>query len=48
LEQLGRINQKHSPALLPDSHTHPDHSAADWLSEGAPLFVLREGFDSSG
>jgi hypothetical protein len=46
LEQLGRIKQKHSPALLTDSHAHPDHSAADWLFHGASLFVPREGFDS--
>jgi glyoxylase-like metal-dependent hydrolase (beta-lactamase superfamily II) len=47
-ERLRQIKQEYAPDLVINSHTHPDHSAGNWLFEGTPLLVPQEGFDSSG
>ena len=47
-ERLRQVKQEYAPDLVINSHTHPDHSAGNWLFEGTPLLVPREGFDTSG
>ncbi len=47
-ERLRQVKQEYAPDLVINSHTHPDHSAGNWLFEGTPVFVPREGFDTSG
>jgi glyoxylase-like metal-dependent hydrolase (beta-lactamase superfamily II) len=48
VQRLRQIKQECAPDLVINSHTHPDHSAGNWLFEGTPLLVPREGFDTSG
>ena len=48
LKRLERIREEYRPDLVLNSHTHPDHSAGNWLFEGAPLLVPQEGFAISG
>jgi len=48
LERLERIREKHRPDVVLNSHTHPDHSAGNWLFDGVPLLVPRQGFGISG
>jgi glyoxylase-like metal-dependent hydrolase (beta-lactamase superfamily II) len=48
LRRLKHIRKKYRPDLVLNSHTHPDHSAGNWLFEGVPLLVPQEGFDVSG
>lgn len=48
LERLQRVSEEYRPDIVLNSHTHPDHSAANWLFEGTPVLVPREGFDDSG
>jgi glyoxylase-like metal-dependent hydrolase (beta-lactamase superfamily II) len=31
-----------------NSHTHPDHSAGNWVFRNKPIYVPEEGFDTSG
>jgi glyoxylase-like metal-dependent hydrolase (beta-lactamase superfamily II) len=47
-ERLRQIKREYDPGLVINSHTHPDHSAGNWLFERTPLLVPQEGFDSSG
>ncbi|HUW95608.1 MAG TPA: MBL fold metallo-hydrolase, partial [Anaerolineae bacterium] len=47
-ERLRQIKREYAPDLVINSHTHPDHSAGNWLFEGTPLLVPQEGFDTSG
>jgi glyoxylase-like metal-dependent hydrolase (beta-lactamase superfamily II) len=48
IERLERINEEYHPDLVLNSHTHPDHTAGNWVLEGTPLLVPWEGFDTSG
>ncbi len=48
IRRLERIREEHRPDLVLNSHTHPDHTAGNWLFDGAPLLVPREGFGTSG
>ena len=46
--RLERIRDQYRPHLVLNSHTHPDHTAGNWIFDGVPLLVPREGFDTSG
>lgn len=48
IETLERLKTEHNVSLVINSHTHPDHSAGNWVFRGRPIFVPREGFATSG
>jgi len=48
VRRLERIREQYRPDLVLNSHTHPDHTAGNWLFDGVPLVVPREGFGTSG
>jgi ribonuclease/clavin/mitogillin len=46
--RLEEIKREYAPDLVINSHTHPDHSAGNWVFGDTPLMVPREGFETSG
>ncbi|MHA2368951.1 MAG: MBL fold metallo-hydrolase [Candidatus Hodarchaeales archaeon] len=50
LEILNELRQKFNIVTIINSHTHPDHSAGNWLFEkdNCPIYVPREGFETAG
>lgn len=48
IETLNRLKTEHRVSLVINSHTHPDHSAGNWVFRGTPIIVPREGFATSG
>jgi glyoxylase-like metal-dependent hydrolase (beta-lactamase superfamily II) len=48
LEVLREIKKSYDIDFIINSHTHPDHSACNWLFNGKPIYVPEEGFDTSG
>ncbi|MFW9917742.1 MAG: MBL fold metallo-hydrolase [Candidatus Thorarchaeota archaeon] len=50
LNILKELRQKFSIVTIINSHTHPDHSAGNWLFEkdNCPIYVPREGFETAG
>lgn len=48
IEILESLKRKYNLTCVINSHTHPDHSAGNWVLKARPIWVPREGFDSSG
>jgi len=48
LEILREIKKNYDIDFVINSHTHPDHSACNWLFANKPIYVPKEGFDTSG
>jgi len=48
LEILREIKKKYDLDFVINSHTHPDHSACNWMFSDKPIYVPKEGFDTSG
>jgi glyoxylase-like metal-dependent hydrolase (beta-lactamase superfamily II) len=48
VRRLEQIKERYAPDLVINSHTHPDHSAGNWVFQGIPLMVPKEGFETSG
>ena len=48
IEHLRQLRQEYDVARVINSHSHPDHSAGNWVFEGRPIQVPDEGFDSNG
>jgi glyoxylase-like metal-dependent hydrolase (beta-lactamase superfamily II) len=48
IETLKRLKTEHKINFVINSHTHPDHSAGNWVFQGTPIFVPKEGFATSG
>jgi len=48
IETLKHLKTEHKITFVINSHTHPDHSAGNWLFRGTPIFVPKEGFATSG
>ncbi|MBS7247736.1 MAG: MBL fold metallo-hydrolase [Candidatus Jordarchaeales archaeon] len=48
IEHLKEIRREWRVDLVINSHTHPDHSAGNWVFEDVPIYVPREGFATSG
>jgi glyoxylase-like metal-dependent hydrolase (beta-lactamase superfamily II) len=48
IETLKRLRTEHAISVVINSHTHPDHSAGNWVFRGKPTYVPREGFTTSG
>jgi glyoxylase-like metal-dependent hydrolase (beta-lactamase superfamily II) len=48
IETLNLLKSEYRVDYVINSHTHPDHSAGNWVLEGRPIYVPREGFDTAG
>ncbi len=48
VDVLRKLRKKYDVDLVINSHTHPDHSAGNWLFKGKPIYVPEEGFPTSG
>ncbi|MFW9984149.1 MAG: MBL fold metallo-hydrolase, partial [Candidatus Odinarchaeota archaeon] len=45
---LKAIKDEFDISYIINSHTHPDHSAGNWVFKGQKIFVPQEAFDTSG
>jgi glyoxylase-like metal-dependent hydrolase (beta-lactamase superfamily II) len=48
IETLKRIRVEYDVKYIINSHTHPDHSAGNWVFERQLIYVPVQGFESSG
>ncbi len=48
IENLKQLRKEYNIDYVINSHTHPDHSAGNWVFEGRPIHVPEEGYDTSG
>ena len=48
IETLRRLKREYRVSCVINSHTHPDHSAGNWVFRDRPIHVPEEGFDTSG
>ncbi len=45
---LKELRREYNISYIINSHTHPDHSAGNWIFRDRPICVPEEGFDTSG
>jgi len=48
IDTLKQLERKYDISYVINSHTHPDHSAGNWVFSDKPIYVPKEGFDTSG
>lgn len=48
IETLKLLRKDYEVNYVINSHTHPDHSAGNWIFKDKPIFVPKEGYDTSG
>ncbi len=48
IETLKQLKREFDVSYVINSHTHPDHSAGNWIFKDKPIFVPEEGYDTSG
>ena len=48
IDSLKKLSKEYDVSYVINSHTHPDHSAGNWVFEHTPSYVPEEGFESSG
>ena len=48
IETLKQIKKEYDVSYIINSHTHPDHSAGNWVFNDRPIHVPQEGFETSG
>jgi len=48
ISTLKNIKKDYKINYVVNSHTHPDHSAGNWLFNKTPIYVPKEGIETSG
>ena len=48
IETLKQLKREYDVSYIINSHTHPDHSAGNWVFNDKPIYVPEEGIDTSG
>jgi glyoxylase-like metal-dependent hydrolase (beta-lactamase superfamily II) len=48
IENLKKLTKEYDVSYVINSHTHPDHSAGNWVFKHTPTCVPEEGFETSG
>ena len=48
IEILKQLKREYNINCVINSHTHPDHSAGNWVFRNKPIYVPEEGFNTSG
>jgi ribonuclease/clavin/mitogillin len=48
IETLKQLKKEYDISYVINSHTHPDHSAGNWVFNDRQIHVPKEGFDTSG
>lgn len=48
IDNLSKLREEYRIDYVINSHTHPDHSAGNWVLEGRPIHVPEEGFATGG
>ena len=48
ISRLQALKRSFRVNMVINSHTHPDHSAGNWVFQGVPIFVPEEAFSTAG
>lgn len=48
IAKLKDLRKEYDVSFVINSHSHPDHSAGNWVFKDRPIYVPEEGFETSG
>jgi glyoxylase-like metal-dependent hydrolase (beta-lactamase superfamily II) len=48
IETLKQLKKEYDVSYIINSHTHPDHSAGNWVFNDRPIYIPEEEFNSGG